>query len=116
MVAFVFCFPIFLIFFSACVVSASTFTFGFIDFNLEFNSFLSTTREVGEAANEFLRMGESIETTNELIRSSQVLSKTGMIESADAASYLISSLKGYQPIELQIGEATVKCLHAVADY
>ncbi len=56
----------------------------------------STTREVGEAANEFLRMGESIETTNELIRSSQVLSKTGMIESADAASYLISSLKGYQ--------------------
>ena len=56
----------------------------------------STTKDVAEAANEFLRMGESIETTNELIRSSQILSKTGMIESSDAASYLISSLKGYK--------------------
>lgn len=56
----------------------------------------STTKEVGEAANEFLRMGESIESTNELIKSSQVLSKVGMIESSEAASYLISSLKGYQ--------------------
>lgn len=56
----------------------------------------STTKEVGEAANEFLRMGESIASTNELIKSSQVLSKVGMIESADSASYLISSLKGYK--------------------
>lgn len=56
----------------------------------------STTKDVSEAANEFLRMGESIENTNELIRSTQILSKVGMIESADAASYLISSLKGYQ--------------------
>ena len=56
----------------------------------------STTKEVGEAANEFLRMGESVENTNELIRSSQILSKVGMIDSADAASYLISSLKGYK--------------------
>lgn len=51
----------------------------------------STTKDVAEAANEFLRMGESIQNTNELIRSSQILSKVGMIESADAASYLISS-------------------------
>ncbi|MCI9676966.1 MAG: phage tail tape measure protein, partial [Lachnospiraceae bacterium] len=56
----------------------------------------STTKDVAEAANEFLRMGESIQNTNELIRSSQILSKVGMIESADAASYLISSLKGYK--------------------
>ncbi len=56
----------------------------------------STTKDVAEAANEFLRMGESIWNTNELIRSSQILSKVGMIESADAASYLISSLKGYK--------------------
>lgn len=56
----------------------------------------STTKDVAEAANEFLRMGESIQNTNELIRSSQILSKVGMIDSADAASYLISSLKGYQ--------------------
>lgn len=56
----------------------------------------STTKDVAEAANEFLRMGESIAHTNELIRSSQILSKVGMIDSADAASYLISSLKGYK--------------------
>ena len=56
----------------------------------------STTKNVAEAANEFLRMGESIENTNELIRSSQVLSQVGMIESSEAASYLVSSLKGYQ--------------------
>ena len=56
----------------------------------------STTKEIGETANEFLRMGESVASTNELIKSSQVLSKVGMIESAESASYLISSLKGYQ--------------------
>ena len=56
----------------------------------------STTKAVSEAANEFLRMGESVANTNELIRSSQVLSKVGMIESSDAAGYLISSLKGYK--------------------
>lgn len=56
----------------------------------------STTKSVAEAANEFLRMGESVSSTNELIKSSQVLSKVGMIESSDAASYLISSLKGYK--------------------
>lgn len=56
----------------------------------------STTKSVSEAANEFLRMGESVANTNELIKSSQVLSKVGMIESSEAASYLISSLKGYK--------------------
>lgn len=56
----------------------------------------TTTKSVSEAANEFLRMGESVSNTNELIKSAQVLSKVGMIESSDAASYLISSMKGYQ--------------------
>jgi TP901 family phage tail tape measure protein len=56
----------------------------------------TTTKDVAEVANELLCMGESIANTNELIRSSQILSKVGMIESADAASYLISGLKGYQ--------------------
>lgn len=56
----------------------------------------STTKSVSEAANEFLRMGESVSNTNELIKSAQVLSKVGMIESSDAASYLISSMKGYK--------------------
>lgn len=65
-------------------------------YNVMAKNLSSTTKEVAEAANEFLRMGESVEATNELIKSSQVLSKIGMIESSNAASYLISSLKGYQ--------------------
>ena len=55
-----------------------------------------TTKEVASAANEFLRMGETASSANELIKSSQVLSKVGMIDSAEAANYLMSSLKGYQ--------------------
>ena len=55
-----------------------------------------TTKDAAEAANKFLGMGERIENVNELIRSSQILSKVGMIQSTDAASYLIASLKGYQ--------------------
>ena len=56
----------------------------------------STTKDVAAAANEFLCMGESLSNTYELIRSSQILSKVGMIQSSEAASYLTSSLKGYQ--------------------
>ena len=66
------------------------------DYNSMAKDLSSTTKEVAEAANEFLRMGESVASTNELIKSSQVLSKVGMIESAESASYLISSLKGYK--------------------
>ena len=56
----------------------------------------STTKAVAEASNEFIRMGESVANTDTLITNSQMLSKIGMINSADAAQYLISSMKGYQ--------------------
>ena len=56
----------------------------------------STTREVGEAANSFVRMGESLQNTEELIKNAQMLSKIGMTSSQDAASYLISAMKGYK--------------------
>lgn len=56
----------------------------------------STTIAVAEASNEFIRMGESVANTDTLITNSQMLSKIGMINSADAAQYLISSMKGYQ--------------------
>ena len=56
----------------------------------------STTKEVGEAANEFLRMGETVADTNALIKSSMVLSKVGMMGNSEAAGYLISSMKGYR--------------------
>ena len=56
----------------------------------------STTKEVGNAANEIVRMGESLSDTNKLIENSTMLSKIGMIESSQATEYLISSMKGFQ--------------------
>ena len=56
----------------------------------------ATTSEVADAANEWLRQGYSIEETNKLVESSVILSKVGMLESADATQYLTSALKGYK--------------------
>ncbi len=56
----------------------------------------STTKDVGNAANEIVRMGESLSDTNKLIENSTMLSKIGMIESSQATEYLISSMKGFQ--------------------
>ena len=55
----------------------------------------ATTTEVANAADSWLRQGYSTEQTNELIRSSMVLSKIGQIESAEATQYLTSALKGF---------------------
>lgn len=56
----------------------------------------STTKATAESANEFIRMGESVQDTNTLIRNAQMLSKIGMIESTASADYIISSMKGYK--------------------
>lgn len=55
----------------------------------------STTKKVAESADEFIRMGESVSSTNELIKNAQMLSTLGKIDNTDAASYLISGMKGY---------------------
>lgn len=55
-----------------------------------------TTTEVAQGANDWLRAGyEGLEAT-ELTRASMQLSTLGMIDSADATSYLISVLKGWK--------------------
>ena len=56
----------------------------------------STTKDVGNAANEIVRMGESLSDTNKLIENSTMLAKIGMIESSQATEYLISSMKGFK--------------------
>ena len=55
----------------------------------------ATTLEVSTSANEFLRQGKTVQETNTLIENAMVLSKVGMISSADATQYLTSSMKGY---------------------
>lgn len=56
----------------------------------------ATTGQVAAASNEWLRQGRSIEESNMLIKDSLILSKIGMIDSAQATEYLTSTLNGYQ--------------------
>jgi hypothetical protein len=56
----------------------------------------ATTTEVATASNDWLRAGYKNKEAADLTRASLMLSKLGMIESAQATSYLISSLKGWQ--------------------
>lgn len=56
----------------------------------------AVTSEVAAAADDWLRQGYSLEDTNELIKTSTVLSKIGLINSAEATQYLTSAIKGYK--------------------
>lgn len=56
----------------------------------------AVTSEVAAAADDWLRQGCSLEDTNELIKTSTVLSKIGLIDSAEATQYLTSAIKGYK--------------------
>jgi hypothetical protein len=56
----------------------------------------ATTQEVADSANSFLRQGLSVADTNKMIQASMVLSKLGMIDSAQATEYLTSATKGYK--------------------
>lgn len=63
----------------------------------------ATTTEVADAATDWLRQGKSISETNQLIQDSMKLSKIGMLDSADATTYLTSALNGYK---LEASQAT----------
>lgn len=56
----------------------------------------ATGAEVANSANEWLRQGYSASETNELIEATMVLSKVGMLESAEATQYLTSAIKAYK--------------------
>lgn len=58
--------------------------------------FGSVTSEVASAADDWLRQGYSLEETNSLVETSMVLSKIGLIDSAEATQYLTSATKGYK--------------------
>lgn len=55
----------------------------------------ATTTEVASAADSYLRQGKSIAETEELVRTSLILSKVGQIESAQSTEYLTTAMKGY---------------------
>lgn len=70
------------------------------DMMLEFNDLAKeigkTTEEIAEAANDWLRAGYEGQEASQLTNASMQLSTLGMINSADATSYLISVLKGWK--------------------
>lgn len=52
--------------------------------------------DVAAAADTFLRQGQSMANTNELVRDSMMLSRLGQIDAAEASTALTSAMKGYQ--------------------
>lgn len=55
----------------------------------------STTAQVIDAADEWLRQGKSVSETETLIQQSMILSKVGAMDSAMATESLTSAMKGY---------------------
>ena len=55
----------------------------------------STTSQVAASAEVWVRQGRSISDTNDLIKTSTVLSKVGFMDSATSAQLLTSSINGY---------------------
>ncbi len=56
----------------------------------------ATTTQITNAADAWLRQGNSLNDTNTLIRDSMILSKVGQLDSAEATQYLTSAMKGYK--------------------
>lgn len=56
----------------------------------------TTTKNISSGAIEWQRQGFGEEDTNSLLEASTALSVVGMVESADAARYLTSAIKGYK--------------------
>lgn len=67
-----------------------------------------TTRDISEAANDWLRAGYEGKEATDLIRASTQLSTLGMINTSDATSYLISVLKGWKLEAKEVSEVVDK--------
>ncbi len=72
----------------------------------------ATTIEVAQGSVEWLRQGKSIAETQELLRSSLMLSKLGNLETADATNYLTATLNSYK-LEAKDASSVVDKLIAV---
>lgn len=72
----------------------------------------STTSAVTKAAIEFSRQGRSAADTTELLKTSQVFSKVGFLESTEAAELLTSAINGYK-IEAKDAMSVVDKMSAI---
>lgn len=78
---------------------------GFADLG---NQLGRTTRDISEAANDWLRAGYEGKEATDLIKASTQLSTLGMINTSDATSYLISVLKGWKLEASEVSEVVDK--------
>lgn len=66
------------------------------DYNKLAEQLGSTTGQVAQAADQWLRQGHSISDTSTLIEDAMILSKVSQLDSAAATEYLTASMKGYK--------------------
>lgn len=65
----------------------------------------STTTQVTQAADDYLRAGKSMSETNELIKDSIMLSKLGQIESSAATEDLLATMNGFDMSIEEVGKS-----------
>lgn len=75
------------------------------DYNSMAKQLASTTKQVGQAADDYLRAGKSMKESNQLIKDSIMLSKLGQINSSEATEDLLATMNGFDMSVNQVNDA-----------
>lgn len=75
------------------------------DYNSMAKQLASTTTQVGQAADDYLRAGKSMNESNQLIKDSIMLSKLGQINSSEATEDLLATMNGFDMSVNQVNDA-----------
>lgn len=75
------------------------------DYNSMAKQLASTTTQVGQAADDYLRAGKSMKESNQLIKDSIMLSKLGQINSSEATEDLLATMNGFDMSVNQVNNA-----------
>lgn len=75
------------------------------DYNAYAKELSSVTKNITDAADDYLRAGKTMSEAQELIKYSVMLSKLGQIESGDATKDLLATMNGYEMNVEEVGKA-----------
>lgn len=75
------------------------------DYNSMAKQLASTTTQVGQAADDYLRAGKTMKESNQLIKDSIMLSKLGQINSSEATEDLLATMNGFDMSVNQVNDA-----------
>lgn len=75
------------------------------DYNAYAKELSSVTKNITDAADDYLRAGKTMSEAQELIKYSVMLSKLGKIESGDATKDLLATMNGYEMNVEEVGKA-----------